>query len=130
MSIERRSPNVPGRAPWGLPEVLGVEAARVRYPQPRLHYVGPQPVEVREAVELLVRTADEFPILRTLSPALFVGETAVPEYNRVGKNLYRFFAFDLRRLKEGAPISIGWPQSPQRKVRTKFRYHLRGEARV
>jgi hypothetical protein len=130
MSTERKSPNAPGRALWGLPDVLGVEAARVRFPQPRLHYVGPQPVEIREAVELLVRTVDEFPILRALSPALFVGETAIPEYERAGKNLYRFFAFDFQRLQEGAPISIGWPQFPQRKLRTTFRYHLRGEART
>src|SRR6266852_3575546 len=46
---------------WRLPEVVSVEAAPVRYPQPRAFYAGGRRRDVLEVVELLVRTAGMLP---------------------------------------------------------------------
>jgi hypothetical protein len=114
---------------WHLPEVLDVQARHVRYAEPKLRFVGTRMVEWREAVEFVVSTAFEFPA-RALSPALFVGDTAIPDYEVVGKNKYLFFAFDFRGLREGAPISIGWPQFPTSKAKTRFHFKVERSARA
>ena len=114
---------------WHLPEILSIEASKVKYPQPRLYYTGPRPVLAREAVEILVRTAGPFPV-RAWSPAIFVGEVAIVEYETVRSNLYRFLAYDITSLREGAPISLGWPQLPKQKVKTRFVYRLGGSRLV
>lgn len=107
-----------------LPQIVGVEAARVRYDRPRVYYVGRQRREASEAVEIMVRTSREMPA-RNLSPALFVGEVPLIEGEWVGPNLYRFFAFEFEKLREGDLISLGWPHSPEYKERTNFRYQIR-----
>jgi hypothetical protein len=110
---------------WSLPEVVGVQAARVRYSEPKIRFVGRKMTEWREAVELLVRTAGEFPV-RAISPALFIGDQMISDYEPAGINQYRFFAFDLEKLKEGAPIYIGWPQFPATKRNTRFSFKITG----
>ncbi len=127
MSIDRdnREPEPPEVDLWSLPEVLSVEAVRVRYEEPRIRAVGPQLVEMKEAVEILVRTAGEIPV-RALAPVLFVGNIPITESETVRENLYRFLAFDADRLKRGALISIGWTGT-DRKIKTKFRYEVSGE---
>src|SRR5690242_421852 len=96
----------PGGAGLTLPAIVSVEASRVRYDPPRRHYVGQQALEVREGIELLVRTAAALPI-RALTPALFIGDAVVSDYEVAGKNLYRFFLFDFERITPGAPIAFG-----------------------
>ena len=109
---------------WQLPDVLEVSASRVRYPEPKLYYANSQLREAREAVEFLIATAAELPA-RALSPALFVGEQAILDYETAAMNRYRFFAFDFENLQPGAPIAIGWPQLPQeQRIRTNFLYQL------
>lgn len=120
---ESKEPKIAHTDLWSIPEVLGVEAALARYPEPRVHYVGTTRIESREAVEILVQTAGEFPV-RALSPALFVGDLAIVEYEIAGESLYRFFAFEIEKLEEGAPIAIGWPQFPERKRETQFRFEI------
>jgi hypothetical protein len=100
--------------------ITGVRAVRVRYERPRVYYLRRQRRQTREAVEIVVRTADRLPIA-SISPALFVGEVPLVEYEGVGRNLYRFFAFEFAKLRPGDPIALGWPYSPK-KVRTNFRY--------
>jgi hypothetical protein len=120
-------PSPPGERandPWALPDIVGVDAARVRYPQPRSYYDGVQLKQAGEAVELLVRTSSQFPA-RALSPVLYVGETAIARYEPVSLNQYRFVAYNMQDLKEGSPISLGWPLLPQRRVQTPFRYTLK-----
>ena len=114
---------------WHLPDVLSVQAAKVRYPQPRLYYVGTRPVLAQEAVEILVRTDGPFPA-RTLSPAVFVGDIPILTYETVESNVYRFMAYDSTGLKEGAAISLGWPQFPERRITTRFVYRLGGPGLV
>jgi hypothetical protein len=97
----------------------------VRFSKPKLHYVGPRPALAAEAVEILVQTDGPF-LVRALSPAIFVGEVAVVEYEIVRPNFYRFLAYDTAALQEGAPISLGWPQLPARKIKTRFVFRLRG----
>src|SRR5207249_4515145 len=108
-----------------LPDILSVEAARVRYKQAKQYYVGRDKRSTSEAVEIVVRTSDELPIAN-VSPALFVGEIPLPEYTRVGRNLYKFYAFEFQKLEEGTAIALGWPQLPSRKIKTNFRYRLGG----
>ncbi len=97
----------------------------MRYPEPRLYYVATRPVLAREAVEILVRTDGPLPV-RAWSPAIFVGEVPVVAYEIGQPNSYRFFAYDMAALREGAPISLGWPQFPARKVKTQFVFRLGG----
>lgn len=103
-----------------LPMIIDVKTVRVRYERPRAYYLRRQRRVAREAVEIMVRTADRLPIA-SISPALFVGEVPLVEYERVSRNLYRFFAFEFAKLRPGDPIALGWPYSPK-KVRTNFRY--------
>jgi hypothetical protein len=110
---------------WHLPDVLSVKASKVRFPQPRLYYVGTRPVLAEEAVEILVRTDRPFPV-RALSPAIFVGDVPILDFETMDRNAYRFLSYDSSSLREGAAISLGWPQFPQRKVKTRFVYHLGG----
>jgi hypothetical protein len=116
-----------GGSHWQLPEVVGIHARHARYAEPKLRYVGTKLMEWREAVEFLVRTAGEFPA-RALSPALFVGDKAISNYDVVGPNQYLFYAFDFRDLQEGTPIFIGWPQIPEAKVPTRFRLQIENPA--
>jgi len=108
-----------------LPEVVRVEAVRVRFPEPRTYFFGRESREVRQAVELLVETSDDLPVM-DLPPILYVGETPVPEYEPVGPRRYRFTAYEPQRLQEGAVISLGWPFAPSTKVATRFRYQPGG----
>lgn len=112
-----------------LPDVLSIEAARVRYPTPLRRYVGKELVETAEAVELLVRTTAALPI-RGITPVLFIGKAVVPDYHIAGANLYRFFLFDFERVASGAPIALGWPYAPKSARLTNFRYKIRGNLPV
>lgn len=107
-----------------LPAIVGVEASRVQYNPPRRIYKGRDLVEVRDAVELLVRTSADLPV-RNVSPVLFIGDTAIADYERAGANLYRFYIFfDLERVVLGAPIGIGWPYAPAAARMTNFRFQI------
>ena len=86
-----------------LPAIVSVEASRVRYDPPRQFYVGAQPVQVSDAVELLIRTTAALPV-RAISPVLFIGDTVIADYEVAGANLYRFFVFNLERALPGSPI--------------------------
>src|SRR5437660_1260539 len=115
MNAEFSQTNNPGGNPPLLPQILGVEAVRLRYDRPRVYYADRQRRETRDAVEITVSTSHEFPIA-DVTPVLFVAETPIIEYVGISPNLYRFFAFEFQNLQEGAPISLGWLHSPQRKV--------------
>ncbi|MDQ3775003.1 MAG: hypothetical protein M3461_11890 [Pseudomonadota bacterium] len=112
-----------------LPEIVGVEAVRRGYERPRVYYADRQRREAREAVEIMVRTSEELPIA-DVSPVLFVGEVPLISYEGAGPHLYRFFAFEFEKLRVGDAISLGWPDSPGQKVRSNFRYQVRGGAPV
>src|SRR5262245_31893524 len=110
---------------WLLPQVRDISVELVRYREPRTYYVG---IELRQALggaEFLVRTAAPLPI-RALSPALFVGEVPVLRYTTLGLLVYRFVGFDLTRYRPGAPLSLGWPDYPESRVETPFRYTIGG----
>jgi hypothetical protein len=112
-----------------LPAVLSVEASRVRYDPPRRYYVGKELREIREGVEILVRTAEPLPV-RAISPALFIGDTIVGDYEVAGPSLYRFFLFDLARVTLGAPIALGWPFAPRVARPTNFTLQIPGSPLV
>jgi hypothetical protein len=115
------------RPKWELPAIVEIRIRRtgVRAPEHK-HFRSALP-DRREAVEFLVRTSGPIPA-RALGPALFVGDVEVAESQEAGENLYRFFAFDLDRLKLRAPIAWGWlgPKRNER-IRTKYRYELARE---
>ena len=74
----------------------------------------------------MVRTESQFPIC-ALSPALFVGDIQVADYEVAGANLYRFYAFEPKDLKEDVPIALGWPDSPEERIAIEHRFKIRGK---
>jgi len=106
---------------WDLPQVNSIEMAREHFEPPRTYYKGPEPSTTREAVTFIVITASGLPI-RALSPALFVGNHEIPNYETIGTNHYRFWEFEPHLLQPGAPISLGWPILPDQRVLTRFHY--------
>ena len=127
LDAESREPDAPRLDLWRLPRILHLEIARVRYERPIRRYTGPNTLaEYPEAVEILVQTSEPF-IARAIAPVLYVGNTMVPDFEGEGDNRYRFFAFDFNRLKRGAMISLGWPETPSPRVKTDFRYEIERE---
>jgi len=112
-------------AAWRLPQLLAVQVRHVRYPQPKLRFRGLDLVPFPEAVEILLTTSGPFPI-QAYSPAIFIGDVPIIEYEAAGPNRYKFLAFDFRNLVEGAVISLGWPQIPEQKILSAFRYQVSG----
>lgn len=83
-------------------------------------------MEHKEAVELMVKTAGPIPE-RALSPVLIVGDVAVDDYEVAGQNLYRFYAFEVKQLREGAPMRLEWPARRPRHERKPPLLQLEGE---
>jgi hypothetical protein len=111
---------------WQLPEIVNVEAKRVRYDPPKQFWVNRAVLEVRDGLELLIQLTHSLPV-RALSPALYVGNTPIADYELAGPNLYRFFVIDPGSLEPGAAISLGWPQLPDMKRNlSNFRFQIRG----
>jgi len=107
-----------------LPEVVEVESAFRTYRKPRYRARGSEVVPVEEAVEITVTTAAPFPE-RALGPVVLIGSAQVTESERIGPNRYRFYAYDFDKLKEGAPIRIGWFGQPRPRRQTGFRFALK-----
>jgi hypothetical protein len=110
-----------------LPEIVELASVRKSYRKPRYRARGGELEEVREAVEIIVETSEPFP-QRALGPVLVVGSVELSEAERVGPNRYRFYGYDVERLKEDAPIRIGWFGQPRSRRQTGFRLSL-GEER-
>jgi hypothetical protein len=110
---------------WRIPKILSIEVLDAHFRSPMPYFIKSQQVDIGEAIEFLVRTSEDFPV-RALSPALFVGDFVVMDVSRVSENLYRFFVPepDIKQLKLGAPISIGWAGVKAKRVRTKFRFRV------
>ena len=108
---------------WALPEILKVKATLVKYLEPKVRYVQTKAVNYWEAIEILVDTSDELPA-RAIPPVLFVGDVLVGDYERFAPRRYRFYVFEPGTLKEGAPVGLGWPQSPARRRESPFRFIL------
>jgi hypothetical protein len=112
-----------GEEMMGLPGIVGIEISRVRFDPPKRFYSKGRLLEHREAVQIMVKTTRPMPIL-DLTPVLFIGDLIVNEYEPAGKNLYRFYAYELQRLKVGAPISFGWPYARKKKIPTSFKFNF------
>ncbi len=112
-----------------LPEVLQVDAVRVRYDKPRYFEIRLQVVEIREAIEIRLQTAKEFPAVDD-APVLIIGETVLSEMKQVGNKRYTFYAFESDRLNEGDPIALRWYGPQFMPIPTRFRFHLRGGPNV
>lgn len=117
----RPEPEAPISDIWRLPRVLELDTRAVRYRRPRTTISNGEIREVREGVEITIRTDGEFPI-RALAPVLWVANEAVTESERVGEKQYRFFAYEPARLKTDSVIALGWPNMRQKAVKTRFRY--------
>jgi hypothetical protein len=111
---------------WDLPEIVNVEAKKVRYEPPKQFWVNRQILEVRDGLELLVQLTKPLPI-QAITPALYIGDTAVMDYKIEGKNLYRFFVINPEALQPGALIALGWPQLPKEQLAmSNFRFQVKG----
>lgn len=107
-----------------IPRVLDITTRFQAYETPKLRYIGIDEVsEFKEAVEIIVRTDSPF-LVKAVMPVIFVGESMVNDFEAVDSTLYRFFAFDYKKLREGSPIYIGWPDQPENKIDTDFKYSL------
>lgn len=105
-----------------LPEIESVTVREVTFADERVEYEGLEPVRHRSAIAFDVTTSEPF-VTRALGPAVFVGETAFPTFDRIAANQYRFYAFDTEQLEQGAPITVGWVDTePEQRVTTAKRY--------
>lgn len=112
------------KSQWNLPSIINVRTASIPYKAPKYRNFEPVYARHKEAIEFLVETDGPFPV-RALSPVLYVGETAVIEWELIEKNVYRFLAFEPEKLEKGAQISLAWPgQPPEKRQKTEFRYEL------
>lgn len=121
MATDNTNRNPRGEEGSLLPGIVSVRVKRARYTKPRRYFNGLQPLDAREGVEVLIETTEELPI-RTVSPVVFIGDVLPGDAEVAGPKLYRFFFFDLGRLKPGAPISFGFPNAPQFRIPTDFRF--------
>jgi hypothetical protein len=121
MDTDSINPNARGEGQARLPAIKSVRVKRARYAAPRRYFRGLQPVEAREGIEVLIETTEELPV-RSLSPVAFIGEVLPDDAEVAGPKLYRFFFFDIERLQPGAPISFGFPNAPQLRIPTDFRF--------
>jgi hypothetical protein len=106
-----------------LPEIDHVEAVRRRYDAPRYRVRDGEVGEAYEAVEVTVETSEPFP-QRALGPVLFVGSVELNEGEQLEPTRYRFYGYDVERLKDDAPIRLGWFGQPRPKGQTAFRFSL------
>ena len=106
-----------------LPDIVRLEAVRRRYDDPRYRVRDGALEEVYEAVEVTVETSEPFR-QRALGPVLFVGPVELSESEQIGPTRYRFYGYDVERLKDDAPIRLGWSGQPRPKRQTDFRLSL------
>jgi hypothetical protein len=107
--------------PWPLPRIVDVEIAPQDYDAPRVTYRGLERVEHRQAIEIVLTTSSPIPA-RALSPVLYVGDEPVEDWETVGPNRYRFYAFEPGRLQDDAPLAIGWPDDEESRREAEQRY--------
>lgn len=113
-----------------LPNILKMRIRRIPYEPPKRRYIRSPYDQYREAVEFVVLTDEPFQI-RALSPILIVGDVRVEDVEAGGEqNIFRFLAFQIDSLKDGAPIYIGWSGDTAEDLRpTGFVYHLDNDSR-
>ena len=126
MTIDTTQPLSGGPRPeWDLPEILDIQIKRILFKPNQPRNFKSALAEYKEAVEFMVSTSGPIPA-RALGAALFVGDVGVIESQQVDNNLYRFLAFEIERLKPGAPIFWGWINTPkEQQQRTRFSYEER-----
>jgi hypothetical protein len=72
----------------------------------------------------VLRTSSPIPA-RALSPVLYVGNEPVEDWETVGPNRCRFYAFEPRRLEYDAPLAIAWPDDEGSRREADQHYELR-----
>jgi len=114
--------------PPPLPGLKSVIARSVRYETPRRFVTRGEERAESDVTEIDVETDAEFPVAGT-GPALFVGDVAIVDSERVGDRRYRFFAPASVTLAEGAPIALGRAGTgvPAPEQGSKLRLEWRGD---
>jgi hypothetical protein len=107
---------------WYLPKILNVRVERARFDPPRLHVRQGKSEYVTEATAIVIETDGSIPV-RAAAAVLFVGDTALTESERAGKNRYRFYGFKEDQLPQGAPIGLGWTGIDHALETTKFLFN-------
>lgn len=125
MTIDSSPPTGQGPRPdWRLPDIVDIEIRRIAYQPRRLRNFDSSFARYDQAIEFIVRTAGPIPV-RALAPALFVAGQQVIESEQLAEDAYRFLAFELQQLEEGAPISWGWVNAAEdERTETGFRYYV------
>jgi hypothetical protein len=115
-----------GGVSWALPTIVSIEALRVFYYPPIFHVIEHELQPVKEAVEITIQTAKPIPE-RALWPVLFIGDEPLTESEPAGPLRYRFFGVFPDRLKEGAPVALGWSTNDSPKIESAFQFRIHGE---
>jgi hypothetical protein len=114
MSADTATPHPPPPEPdiRRLPKIVKVEAAHVRYPQPKSYVAGDAVAQAEQGIAVDIYTDEEFPI-RAMAPVLFVGDHPLTESERIGKHHYRFHGLgpEAQQMKQGDPLRLAWSSS-------------------
>ena len=119
-NLEEGAPRVDPRS---LPAVKELQATRVQYDSPRITYIDRERRQFREVVEIDV-VVDRACTMNAVSPALYIGEYVVTDYERISGTMLRYFLYEFADVAEGTPIAIGWADSPRGRKETGFEYVL------
>jgi hypothetical protein len=119
-NLDESAPRVDPRS---LPAVNGLLATRVQYESPRITYIDRERKKFSEAVEIDVEV-DRACTMSAVSPALYIGEYVVTDYERISGTKLRYFLYEFADVAEGTPIAIGWADSPRGRKETGFEFVL------
>jgi hypothetical protein len=111
---------------WRLPRIVAIEALRVRYSTPSYHVIDRELRPVSDAIEVVIQTEEPIPE-RALAPVLYIGDEELTESEPAGHLRYRFFGFYPDRVKDGAPIALGWTMANSPRVQSDLLFRLHGE---
>lgn len=114
------------RSPWRLPKVICIEITHARYAKAKQYFFAQRLRGVKTAVEIVVHTDEEMPGGGS-APVLFVGEYRLTESEPAGLRKTKFLAFEASKLKEHAPIVLGWDFDLKPRAEADFYYSAGGK---
>ena len=109
--------------PRRLPKLVAVDTRRVPFEAPKLRHFTSSLSKYDKAIAFDVETDGPLPMFEAVTPVLYVGDTILTEGKQLEEAVYRFLAFEERRLEPGAPITLAYPGTPaETRPETRFRY--------